>query len=304
MHTSSPPAVIVIGSINTDMVIKTTALPVPGQTVMGGKFFMSPGGKGGNQAVAAARHGAQVKMIANVGQDMFGDESIQRLQEEGIDCSLIGRDFIQPSGVALISVNEAGENQIVVAPGANDTLSAAHIDEAIQQIPDFSVVLMQLEIPLETVVHAVMRVAAKNCRVILDPAPAQHLPDALLAAIYLITPNETEAEQLTGITIDSEAAARAAALSLLARGVHNVALTLGANGVLLANANTQEIIPAPQVVAVDSTAAGDCFNGSLAAALARGYELRKAVRFGCRSAAISVTRLGAQDSMPLAHELG
>lgn len=302
-NASNSTTIAVIGSINTDMVVKTPALPTRGETVIGGDFFMSAGGKGANQAVAAARLGANVSMVANLGTDMFGDSAIKRLNAEGIDCSCITRDGNQSSGVALISVDEKGENHIVVAPGSNGTLSNEQIEQAFNSIPDNSLVLLQLEIPIEAVARAVELANEKHCQVVLDPAPAQELPDAVYAGTYLFTPNETEAEILTGISVQDEESANSAAEKLVAKGIDNVAITLGAKGVLLLNKEGREFIPAVPVDAIDTTAAGDCFNGSLAAALASGKTLKESLAFACKAAAIAVTRLGAQDSMPHAHEL-
>lgn len=299
--TSTP--ITVIGSINTDMVVKAADLPKPGQTVIGGEFFMSAGGKGGNQAVAAARLGAAVAMVANVGTDMLGDAALQRLESEGVACHMINRDAQCASGVALISVDKRGENHIVVAPGANNELYSWHIDAAFDHIADGSLVLLQLEIPLDTVARAIAVAQTKHCRVILDPAPAQALPESLLASVYLLTPNQSEAEILTGIEVVDEATASRAAAQLVGQGVENVALTMGNGGVLLADAGGCELIPAESVSAIDSTAAGDCFNGALASALASGESLAASAAFACRAAAIAVTRLGAQDAMPFEHEL-
>jgi len=296
-------AIAVVGSINTDMAVKTQSLPVAGETVIGGNFFMSAGGKGGNQAVAAARLGAEVSMVANLGMDMFGDTAINRLQAEGIDCRFVSRDEHQASGVALISVDEKGENQIVVAPGANSTLHSRHVEVAFKQIKASSLVLMQLEIPMHTVTRVVELCREKGCRLILDPAPAQELPASVIASAYLLTPNETEAESLTGIRVVDENSAREAASKLLAAGVENVAITLGNQGVFLANNESFHLIPSLTVDAIDTTAAGDCFNGSVAAALATGSSLVECIKFACKAASISVTRLGAQDSMPYAREL-
>ncbi|HIF06551.1 MAG TPA: ribokinase [Gemmatimonadetes bacterium] len=302
----NPPAqtpIYVIGSINTDMIVKADKLPSPGETVMGGDFLMTAGGKGGNQAVAVARHGARVAMVANLGTDIFGDQAISRLQTEGIDCANVGRDADQPSGVALISVDASGENHIVVAPGANDTLTEKQVEEALESMPAASIVLLQLEIPLAAVARGISLAQAKGCRVILDPAPARALPKEMLGGLYLLTPNETEAEILTGLAVDDPGSATQAATQLLAVGVRNVAITLGAQGVLLANDQGSELIGTPAVTALDTTAAGDCFNGSLAVALGRGDDLRDAMAFACKAAAISVTRMGAQDSMPYSHEI-
>ncbi len=301
LNTSQP--IIVIGSINTDMVVRTEVLPRLGQTVLGGNFLMASGGKGANQAVAAARLGGLVSMVGNVGADSFGEQSKRRLQAEGIDCRFVTEDSHDPSGVALISVDAAGENHIVVAPGANYSLTSSHIDTALASLNAASLLLLQLEIPLECVIHAAEKAKRDGCKVILDPAPAQVLPSVLLQGVFLLTPNLTEAESLTGMEISGVDDAKIAAGKLVASGVKNVALTMGDAGVLLANSDGCEIIPAPLIQAVDTTAAGDCFNGALAAALARNEPLLDAAVFACSAAAISVTRTGAQESMPTWQEL-
>lgn len=303
MNTSARTPIIVIGSVNTDMVIKASVLPTPGETVIGDNFFMSAGGKGGNQAVAAARLGGNVSMVANLGTDIFGDTMITKLKSEGINCNAISRDEHQASGVALISVDEKGDNHIAVAPGSNSTLGPKQIADAFDNIPNGSFILLQLEIPLNSVTKAIEIAQQKNCRVILDPAPAQVLATSLYSEIFLLTPNKIEAGILSGQSIEDEKTARAAANSFLERGVKNVAITLGSRGVLLANKQDELMIKAAKVEAIDSTAAGDCFNGSVAAALSIGKSLRQSIEFGCKAAAVCVTRLGAQDSMPHTHEL-
>jgi ribokinase len=264
---------------------------------------MNSGGKGANQAVAAARLGAQVSLLGCLGQDIFGSEAITRLEQEKVDCSLVSRSKTQPSGVALISVDCTGENQITVAPGANHCVSEQQVELAFDAMVSDSLILLQLEIPLLSVAHAVDLARAHNCRAILDPAPAQSLSEQILQNLYLITPNESEAETLTGIKVDSPESAEEAANFLLKAGVLNVALTMGCKGVLLASSEGCEVIPATTVKAIDTTAAGDCFNGSLAFALASEETLREAVIFAARVASVSVTRIGAQDSMPFQNEL-
>ncbi len=300
---SSVPKIIVIGSINTDMVVKTDKLPQPGETVLGGDFFMSGGGKGANQAVAAARLGGRVCMVGCVGDDVFGSESIFRLQQEGIECNGIHRHPSDASGIALISVGPGGENQIVVAAGANAAVSKSQIDAALEAATEDCLVLLQLEIPLEIVTYAVTQARKKSCRVILDPAPALSLSRELLEDIYLLTPNQSEAHGLTGEHVDDTESAERAALSLLAQGVDNVALTLGSDGVLLARRQSIELIPASGVDALDTTAAGDCFCGAVAVALAQEKPLSEAVNFASRAAAISVTRMGAQSALPYANQI-
>lgn len=295
--------IIVIGSINTDMVVKAEQLPQPGQTVLGGEFFMSGGGKGANQAVAAARLGGRVNMVGCVGADVFGKESVERLQEEGIDCRGVHAESTLPSGVALINVEESGENQIVVAPGANAAVSKSQVDAALASATETTLVLLQLEIPMEIVTHAVNIASSKGCRVILDPAPASELPRNLLDGVYLITPNESEAAALTGEKIEDAESAERATQALLARGASHVALTLGSAGVLLASASGSKLISAKSVATTDTTAAGDCFCGAVAAALARGDELLAAISYANQAAAISVTRLGAQPALPYANEI-
>lgn len=285
------------------MVVKTSELPAPGQTVIGSEFFMAAGGKGANQAVAAARMGGDVSMIGKLGKDVFGDAGFNALEAEGIDCWFLSRDENNASGVALISVDDKGENQIVVAPGTNFSITASDVESAFEYIPAGTIVLLQLEIPLDVVERSIQLAKQKNCSVILDPAPASDLPVSIFSDIYLLTPNETETEILTGIKVDSEAAAIKASEFLLAKGAQNVAITLGKNGVHLASNNQHQVIPAQPVEAMDTTAAGDCFNGSLASALARGLSLVEGIELASRAAALSVTRLGAQDSLPYAKDL-
>ena len=292
--------IYIIGSINTDMVAMTKNLPAPGETVMGGEFMMTAGGKGANQAVSAARLGGEVTMVGRLGEDIFGDQSIERLKHENINCDFIGRDSIAASGVALISVDDKGENHIVVAPGANNQLDKTKVKTALDSMPDNAIILLQLEIPLETVAHIIETTRGSSRRVILDPAPAPStaLPDNFLNGLYLITPNETEATKLSGIEVQDDRSAEAAARKLLATGVNNVAITMGAKGVVLVQQDGVKFIKSPKLTAIDSTAAGDCFNGALAVSIANDLSLEQSVERACRAASISVTRKGAQDSMP------
>lgn len=301
---TTPQPIYVIGSINTDMVAMTDHLPTPGETVMGGEFMMTAGGKGANQAVAAARLDGDVTMVGRLGVDIFGDQSVARLEAEKINCDFISRDSAAASGVALISVDGEGENHIVVAPGANNTLHIDTIDTALSSLPENAIVLMQLEIPIETVAHVISFAKDSNRKVILDPAPARELPENFLDGLFLITPNETEATHLSGIEVIDQNSAKAAAKKLLQTGVQNVAITMGADGVLLASGDENlQLIASPTVNAVDTTAAGDCFNGALSVALANGLELEEGINKACHAASISVTRKGAQDSMPFSNEV-
>jgi ribokinase len=296
-------SIVVVGSTNTDMVIKASHLPQPGETILGGTFFMSAGGKGANQAVAAARLGGSVLFIAKTGYDIFGKQSIDLFEKEGIDISGIQRDHYEPSGVALITVDDKGENCIVVAPGANAALTLADIDEVKEKIESASLLLMQLETPLETVEHVAGIAAAKKIKFILNPAPAAKLSDDLLKKISIITPNQKEAEMLTGIKVNDELSARQAAKFLNDKGIETVIITMGAMGAFVLHENKYSMIPGHKVNVVDTTAAGDVFSGALVVALSENRIIEDAVSFACKAAAISVTRLGAQASAPYRKEV-
>jgi len=295
--------IVVVGSSNTDMIVKVPRIPRPGETILGGKFSTAAGGKGANQAVAAARAGGQVTFIARVGDDMFGQQALRGFEADGIDVQYVKTDPSEPSGVALIFVDEKGENSIAVASGANACLSPQDVDEAAAAIRSADILLMQLETPLATVQRAAEIARAAGVKVILNPAPAMPLDDALLANLTIITPNESEAELLTGVAVTDTASAEAAAKALLDRGVEVAIITLGSKGALLKTSKLTKVIPGFKVTAVDATAAGDVFNGSLAVALAEGKALEEAVRFANAAAALSVTKLGAQPSIPKREEI-
>lgn len=295
--------ILVVGSSNTDMVIQSNHLPRPGETVLGDKFFMNPGGKGANQAVTVARLGGKVSFICKVGNDIFGHQALQLFEEEGIDTTYVFTDPKNPSGVALITVDTQAENCIVVALGANANLLPADLARAVSATESADIVLMQLEIPIESVEYVAAKAHARGKRVILNPAPAQALSKGLLKNLYLITPNETEAEMISGIKISDTASAEAAARQIAALGVEHVVITLGSKGALVYSNGESLTIPAFTIEAVDTTAAGDVFNGALTVALAEGHELIDATRFACKAAAISVGRVGAQSSVPYRNEL-
>ena len=297
------PKIIVIGSSNTDMVIKTAKIPAPGETILGGDFFMNPGGKGANQAVAAARLGGEVHFICKVGQDLFGEMAKKQFQAAGIQTDFVYQDGEHPSGVALINVDAHGENSITVASGANGQLSRLDIEQATSIFEPADYVLIQLEVPLPTVTYAIEMAHQKGLHVVLNPAPAADLPDSIFPRLHAITPNEIEASLLTGVPIDDTNFARKAADALLKKGVPHVLITLGAQGVLYTTAYESHLIPAPRVDAQDSTAAGDCFNGALVVGLSQGMTWPESIVFACKAAAISVTRMGAQASMPYLYEL-
>ncbi len=295
--------ITVVGSSNTDMIVKAARIPRPGETILGGDFSTAAGGKGANQAVAAARAGGSVTFIARVGDDLFGNEALNGFRADNIDVSAISQDSDAPSGVALILVDDNGENSIAVASGANARLTPADIEAAQDSIENADVLLMQLEVPLEAVESAAQIAAANDVPVILNPAPARELPDSLLANCSIITPNETEAELLTSITVESESDAKKAADALKARGVGTVIITLGARGVFVSDESFEGMVKGFSVEAVDTTAAGDVFNGAFAVAFAEGKTLNDAVRFANAAAALSVTKLGAQPSAPKRDEI-
>lgn len=296
------PSIVVVGSSNTDMVVKAAHLPVPGETILGGTFFMNPGGKGANQAVAAARLGGSVTFICKTGNDIFGEQAVQLFKNEGIDTSYLCADPENPSGVALITVDKEAENCIVVASGSNATLSPDDLAKAQSVIESAAIVLLQLEIPLNTVDYVARTAAAKGVKVVLNPAPACVLSDALLQQVSIITPNEKEAAMLSGIAVTDMESAKKAAVTIKEKGPQTVILTLGKNGALIYDQNEFVHVPGIAVKAVDTTAAGDVFNGAFVVALADGKSIACATAFACKAATISVTRLGAQSSAPYKHE--
>lgn len=297
------PRIAVLGSSNTDMIVRLQALPKPGETVIGGTFAMAGGGKGANQAVAAARAGGSVTFISRVGNDTFGRQSIDSFSKEGIEISHIGMDERAASGIALILIDHSGENMIGVASGANAAMSPESIESALEVVGASGLFLTQLEIPLSVVERAIHRAHEAKVPVVLDPAPAQKLRADILAKVGVLTPNESEARSLAGMSNNEASDVRAIAERLLATGVGAVVITLGARGAYVADRERSEHIPAFDVQAVDTTAAGDVFNGALAVALSERAHLREAAIFASAAAAISVTRLGAQPSAPRRSEI-
>ena len=295
--------IIVIGSSNTDMIVSVDHLPRPGETILGGEFHTSPGGKGANQAVSAARAGGAVTFVARLGKDSWGDLALAGFITDRIDVMHVVRDDSGPSGAALIFVSKKGQNCIAVAGGANNRLSGLDVEKAAPAIAAADFMVLQLETPLATVEAAISIAVEKGIPVILNPAPGQSLPNSILKHVSILTPNESEAELLTGIRISGlKAAARAAEL-LLRRGVRTVIITLGAQGAWVSTHEMQGHVPGFTVKAVDATAAGDTFNGALAVALAEGKPLLQAVRFGHAAAALSVMKKGAQLSIPRREEI-
>jgi ribokinase len=290
--------VIVVGSSNMDLVVKSERIPAVGETILGGDFLMVPGGKGANQAVAAARLGAEVYFIARLGEDIFAEASLKNFRKVGIKTKYINRTSNAPSGVALIAVDNKGNNLIVVAPGANSMLSVEDVKQAEQDIASSGAVVAQLEIPIETVEFAAELAHKHKVPFVLDPAPARDLSPSLLQKVDVLTPNETEAQMLTGLKVEDEKSACTAARELLSAGVGCVIITMGSVGYLLAQNGSFDFVQAPKVKAVDSTAAGDAFTGALACGIAAGKSVPEAAAFANCVAAVSVTKMGAQPSMP------
>jgi ribokinase len=283
-----------------DLVVEVPSIPQPGETVLGQNFATFPGGKGANQAVAAARLGARVTLIGRVGRDHFGDQLLASAQADNIDVSHVGRDQTAATGVAMIVVDQQGQNSIAVASGANFRLTAEHVRRAWARLEKVDLLVMPLETPLETIQTAVDLANQSGIRVLLNPAPARPLPASMLAGVDVLVPNEPEAAQLTGMPVNTLQESRAAARRLLALGVSDVVLTLGSRGALLLDGKTSAFthVPAREVSVVDTTAAGDAFVGGLAVALAGGRLLLQAAQFANAVAALAVTKPGAQPSMP------
>ena len=290
--------IVVIGSSNTDMTIKGDRLPKPGETVLGGEFRMGPGGKGANQAVAAKRLGADVCFICKVGRDIFGDKAISGYQKEGIDCSRILRSD-KASGTALILVDGNAENCIAVAPGANADLTPEDVDSVADVIRSADYLILQLEIPVESVLRAAKIAHEAGVYVILNPAPACHLPEELFGYISLITPNQTESALLSGVEDNLDAAVE----RLMQLGVKDVVVTLGSKGSLVISEGTRTLVPSLKVKAVDTTAAGDTFCGALCVALSEGCSLVDAAGFATKASALTVQKMGAQDSIPFRSDI-
>ena len=294
--------ILVIGSSNTDMTVKTKALPRPGETVLGGVFTMGAGGKGANQAVAARRLGGDVKFICKVGRDIFGDNALAHYEKEGLDTSGILRSDL-PSGVALISVDEKAENCIVVASGANNDLLEADIDASAEAIRGCGILLLQLETPVPSVLKAAKLAHEAGATVVLNPAPACPLPEELFSDIDLFIPNETELSTFSGLPVCDEESAAKAAATMRAKGVGKLIVTMGSKGSLICDGGEPVFVPARKVKAVDTTAAGDTFCGALCVALAEGKALREAAEFATAASALTVQKMGAQDSIPFRKDI-
>jgi len=290
-------SVVIFGSINMDLVVRAPRLPAPGETLIGHTFFTAPGGKGANQAVACARLGAHAPMIGRVGDDVFGATLRDSLRDYGVDVAGIGVSA-GPSGVAAIAVDDKAENTIVIIAGANGTIGTDDLALLEDALAEAKVLLLQLEVPVDAVVAAAQAARRHGVTVMLDPAPARALPPELYAATDIITPNETEAAALVGFAVQDQSSAERAGRALLGRGVRAVVIKMGSKGVYWTDGARGGFAPAFQVEAVDTVAAGDAFNGGLATALDAGLDLERAIRWGLAAGALSVTKSGAQQSMP------
>jgi ribokinase len=298
-----PPYIVVVGSLNMDLVIRTPRFPGPGETIIGSAFHTIPGGKGANQAVAAAKLGARVSMVGRVGDDAFGAQQLANLSQLGIDVSHVRRDPKAATGVALIVLDEQGQNSIILAPGANMRLTLADLEAAEDVLASAAILVLQLEIPQEVVEQAIKVARAHGVIVLLNPAPARQLPPTLLNQVDVLIPNESETALLTGTEVDDIESARRAVAKLRAAGVGTVILTLGGRGALLLEGQKATHVPGYRVDVVDTTAAGDAFVGGFAVGLAEGQDLAEAVRFANAAGALAVTKLGAQPSLPTRSEV-
>ena len=300
---NAQPRILVIGSFVMDLVVRTPRLPKEGETVVGTEFGRAPGGKGANQAVAAARLGAKVTMVGRVGNDLFGKDQLESLSASGVDTRYVVMDDEAPTGVGSITLDSSGNNRIIVVPGANMRVTPADIERARPAMEEADIVVLQLEIPDEANMRALELARELGKPVILNPAPAHALDDVVLQNVTVFTPNETETEILTGIPASTPEQAEKAALSLRARGVKTVVITLGGKGSLLVRDGETRLVPAWPVNVVDTTAAGDAFNGALAVALARGDSWSDALMFANAVGALAVSKFGAQPSMPTKAEV-
>lgn len=295
--------ILVVGSANMDLVVTAERFPRPGETMFGRTFGMFPGGKGANQAVAAARLGGLVFFIGKMGRDVLRDDLCKSLERDGVCLEALSIDPQASTGMAMITVDGTGQNEIVVVSGSNMRLSPAEVERGRRYFDRAGVVLLQLEIPLRSVARAARLASERGAEVILNPAPARSLPISLLRMAHYLTPNETELGQLTGMRTRNTATIERAARALVAKGVRHVIVTLGSKGALLVTREGSVHFPGQKVRAVDTTAAGDAFNGALAFALAAGQRIEQAIPFANASAAVSVTRIGAQKSMATLNEV-
>jgi ribokinase len=295
------PDFLVVGSINADLVVRALRFPEPGETLSGEDLQIIPGGKGANQAVAAARQGSSVAIVGRVGNDSFGPDLINNLKQNHVDTSHVQTDAQSATGTAIIVVDGNGQNSIVLSPGGNGKVSSADLSNV--SFSDYKLLLLQLEIPVETVLAAAQRAKESGVRVLLNPAPARSLPDELISLADFVVPNESELSLLTDQPVGDMPSAEKAAKTLLERGIQNVIVTLGANGALVVNKEITKHVPPFKVDVVDTTAAGDAFIGGFASALLQSKSIEDAVRYGCACGSLATTKFGAQPSLPTREEV-
>jgi ribokinase len=299
-YNSNMSNILVVGSLNADLVLRAPRFPLPGETISGEDLHIIPGGKGANQAVAAARLGAQVSMLGRVGNDNFGDFLLDNLKQNNVNITFVQRDKAA-TGTAIIVIDTNGQNSIVLSSGANGQVSPADVDHA--SFPAGGLLLLQLEIPISTVLRAAQRAKENNVRVILNPAPAQSLPDELIALSDFIVPNEIELSLLAGMDVIDVPSAEGAAKALLARGAKHVLVTLGSRGALLVQHTGSVFVGTFNVDVVDTTAAGDAFIGGFATSVLENKSIEECIRFGCACGTLAVTKFGAQPSLPTTEEV-
>ncbi|MFN8383876.1 MAG: ribokinase [Anaerolineales bacterium] len=298
MSDTSKYDILVIGSLNADLVVRSPRFPQPGETISGSDLLTIPGGKGANQAVAAARQNVNVAMVGRVGKDNFAPFLIENLNSNHVNASHVAQDNVA-TGTAIIVVDENGQNSIVLSPGANGKVDSQDVDSA----PDAKILLLQFEIPMDSVLYAAKRYKAKGTTVILNPAPARQIPDELLAAVDILVPNESELSLLTNMQVTDVQSAELAAKEILKHGVKTVIVTLGSKGALVVTSSQVTQVDTYKVNVVDTTAAGDAFIGGFASAILRKKSLEKSVRYGCACGALATTKLGAQPSLPTKEEV-
>jgi ribokinase len=295
--------IIVVGSTNTDLILKVKKLPLPGETIIGGDFNMNLGGKGAIQAITSARMGSETMFICKVGSDIMGEKAIEQFQNEGIFTPFVFKDKILPSGVAIVFVDQEGASSVSMAPGANSSLSISDIKKAENVFNEGDILLIQMQIPLETIIYTIEMAYSRGLKIILNPAPALKLPIEIYKMLFAITPNETEIAILSGIMVSNPESLKMAAEVMLEKGIENIIVTLGLKGLFVKNKEIEQILTAPEVEPADVSAVGDVFNGAFASAIFNQQNLLDSLNFAINASAVSVSRNGSIDSIPKKKEV-